>query len=72
MKQFYALSQRVDHLAASWFAGGRPHARVDSLARLSKRLGRSLVAEGNLVARRAGNRERGGAGLCGDGGDISR
>jgi hypothetical protein len=32
----------------------------------------SPMAEEDLAARAAGNRERGGAGLCGDGGDVSR
>ncbi len=46
--QVPALSQRKNHLAASRLAGARPRARVDPLAGLSKRLGRSLMAEEEL------------------------
>jgi hypothetical protein len=50
----------------------RPHARVDLMAGLSKRLGRALMAEEELAACVAGSFERGGAGLCGASGDFSR
>jgi uncharacterized protein YjbI with pentapeptide repeats len=61
--QVSALSQLADHLAAPRFAGARPRARVDPLAGLSKRLGRASMANGGLVARGAGNGERGGAAM---------
>jgi hypothetical protein len=54
--QVPALSQLADHLAASRLAGAGPRAGVDPLAWLSKRLGRSATAEGELVAHGAGNR----------------
>jgi hypothetical protein len=64
-----ALSQRMDYLATSHFDCARPMARVDFMARVSKRLGPPLMAKMEFRVSVVGRSKLGGVGFghwCGD------